>query len=134
MLKAEGCVCPCPCSSRPRGELQGMGETQKGGRRGRSHMPDLVFVGDLPAGGSNSSCDLPGALSPLAKNSPVLQAPLEIPDGHERFAAALLRWERCCGPGHFQQVLAVAVPSVTGWCWPDTPEVFGRAVLYRRER
>ncbi|KAL2298759.1 hypothetical protein Nmel_014355 [Mimus melanotis] len=79
------------------GELQGMGEMQKRVRRGRCYIPDLDCVA-----------------TPLAKASPVLQAPLEIPDGHERFAAALLRWVWFCGPGHFQQVLAVAVPSVTG--------------------
>lgn len=46
------------------GEIQGMEKTQKGVRRGRCHMSDLDFVGDLSAGGSSSSCDLPGALSP----------------------------------------------------------------------
>lgn len=40
-------------------------------------MPDLDFVGDLSAGGSTPSRDLPGALSPLAKISPVLQGPLK---------------------------------------------------------
>lgn len=134
-LKAEGCVYPHVCvHPRPEGASKAMWETQKGVRRGRCHVPDLGFVGDLSASGGNSSCDLPGALSPLAKNSPALQAPLETPGGHRRFAAALLRWEWCCGLGHFQQVLAVAVPSGTGWCWPDTPQVFGRAVLYQRER
>lgn len=66
-------------------------------------QPDLVFVGDLSAGGSNSSC----ALSPLAKNSPVQQAALK---SQLDMGEVLLP----CSDG--SDAVDLALPAGPGWC------------------